>query len=63
MDDRLLWPPPRRRAEPLLCPANPRVAGRRWLGDQPLPVEEQETVAAALRQVEFLDSEIAPSSA
>jgi transposase len=36
------------------------VKGRRWLEDQPaLPVEEQETVAAALRQVEFLDAEIA----
>jgi transposase len=36
------------------------VKGRRWLGDQPpLPVAEQETVEAALRQVEFLDAEIA----
>jgi transposase len=35
------------------------IKGRRWLSDQPLPVEEQETVAAALRQVEFLDAEIA----
>jgi transposase len=36
------------------------VKGRRWLQDQrPLPVAEQETVAAALRQVEFLDREVA----
>jgi transposase len=35
------------------------IKGRRWLEDQPLPLAEQETVAAALRQVEFLDREIA----
>ena len=35
------------------------VKGRRWLSEQDLPIEEQETVDAALRQVDFLDSEIA----
>jgi transposase len=35
------------------------VKGRRWLSEQELPVEEQETVDAALRQVDFLDAEIA----
>ena len=35
------------------------VKGRRWLAGQELPVEERETVDAALRQVEFLDAEIA----
>lgn len=35
------------------------VKGRQWLCGQELPVEERETVDAALRQVEFLDSEIA----
>jgi transposase len=35
------------------------VKGRRWLGDLELPEEERETVDSALRQVEFLDSEIA----
>jgi transposase len=32
--------------------------GRRWLAAQELPVDEQETVAACLRQIEFLDHEI-----
>ena len=35
------------------------VKGRRWLSEQQLPAEEQETVDAALRQIEFLDTEIA----
>jgi transposase len=35
------------------------VKGREWLGRLELPVEEAETVAACLRHVEFLDSEIA----
>jgi transposase len=34
-------------------------AGRQWLGTLELPVEEQETVEAAVRQIEFLDKEIA----
>ena len=34
------------------------VRGRRWLGDQELPADEQETVAACLRQIAFLDGEI-----
>jgi len=33
--------------------------GRRWLADQQLPVCERETVDAGLRQVDFLDAEIA----
>jgi transposase len=33
--------------------------GRRWLAAQVLPADEQETVAACLRQIEFLDGEIA----
>jgi transposase len=33
--------------------------GRRWLAAQELPTDEQETVAACLRQIEFLDREIA----
>jgi len=33
--------------------------GRRWLAGQALPADEQETVAACLRQIEFLDAEIA----
>jgi transposase len=33
--------------------------GRRWLAELDLPEEERETVDAALRQIEFLDSEIA----
>ena len=32
--------------------------GRRWLAAQELPADEQETVAACLRQIEFLNSEI-----
>jgi transposase len=35
------------------------VKGRRWLGELVLPVEEAETVASALRHIEFLDREIA----
>jgi hypothetical protein len=35
------------------------VRGRRWLAAQELPADEQETVAACLRQIEFLDGEIA----
>jgi hypothetical protein len=33
--------------------------GRQWLAAQELPADEQETVAACLRQIEFLDREIA----
>ena len=33
--------------------------GRRWLAELALPVEERESVDSALRQIEFLDSEIA----
>jgi transposase len=35
------------------------VNGRRWLSELELPVEEAETVASALRHIEFLDQEIA----
>src|SRR5256885_10729608 len=35
------------------------VKGRRWLAAQQLPVCERETVDSALRQVDFLDAEIA----
>ena len=35
------------------------VKGRRWLAALELPVEERETVDGAMRQIEFLDSEIA----
>jgi transposase len=35
------------------------VRGRRWLAEQVLPADEQETVAACLRQIAFLDAEIA----
>jgi transposase len=35
------------------------IKGRRWLAEQQLPVCERETVDSAMRQVEFLDSEIA----
>ena len=35
------------------------VRGRRWLAAQDLPTDEQETVASCLRQIEFLDREIA----
>ncbi|MGH2984232.1 MAG: IS110 family transposase [Solirubrobacterales bacterium] len=34
------------------------VKGRAWLAELPLPEEERESVDSALRQVEFLDSEI-----
>jgi hypothetical protein len=41
-------------------PASDRfgVKGRQWLRGLELPEEEQETVAAGLRQIEFLDTEI-----
>jgi hypothetical protein len=35
------------------------VKGRRWLAALQLPIEERETVDGCMRQVEFLDSEIA----
>jgi transposase len=35
------------------------VKGRRWLSEQELPSAERETVDSALRQVDFLDAEIA----
>jgi transposase len=35
------------------------VKGRRWLAGLQLPVEERETVDGAMRQIEFLDREIA----
>jgi transposase len=35
------------------------VNGRRWLAEQQLPITERETVDSAMRQVEFLDAEIA----
>ena len=35
------------------------VKGRRWLQEQELPIPERETIDAAMRQVEFLDAEIA----
>jgi transposase len=35
------------------------LKGRRWLDEQELPVAERETVDAAVRQVDFLDREIA----
>ena len=35
------------------------IKGRRWLAGLELPVEERESVDAALRHVEFLDAEIA----
>ena len=35
------------------------VRGRRWLEAQVFPTDEQETVAACLRQIAFLDGEIA----
>jgi transposase len=35
------------------------VKGRKWLGDLELPVEEAETVQAAMRHIAFLDAEIA----
>ena len=35
------------------------VKGRRWLAELELPEEERESVDSALRQIEFLDSEIA----
>jgi transposase len=35
------------------------VKGRKWLSELELPVEEAETVASAMRHIEFLDAEIA----
>jgi transposase len=35
------------------------VAGRRWLRQLELPLEERETVDSGLRQIEFLDGEVA----
>ena len=35
------------------------VAGRRWLKELELPAEERETVDACLRQIDFLDAELA----
>jgi transposase len=35
------------------------VKGRRWLAGLDLPLEERESVDAAMRHVEFLDAEIA----
>ena len=35
------------------------VKGRRWLGELELPIEEGETRESCLRQIDFLDSEIA----
>jgi transposase len=34
------------------------VAGRRWLATQTLPVDEEETVASCLREIDFLAGEI-----
>jgi transposase len=35
------------------------VKGRKWLSELRLPLEESETVSAAMRQIEFLEKEIA----
>ena len=35
------------------------LAGRRWLAEVELPIDERETVDASLRQVDFLEREIA----
>jgi transposase len=35
------------------------VKGRKWLGELELPVEEAETIQAAMRHIAFLDAEIA----
>jgi hypothetical protein len=42
---------------PFAEPFGPK--GRRWLAELDLPEEERESVDSALRQIEFLDSEIA----
>src|ERR1035441_5571158 len=34
-------------------------AGRRWLGELDLPLEERESVDAGMRQIEFLETELA----
>ena len=33
--------------------------GRAWLGELELPIEERETLDSGLRQIDFLDGEIA----
>src|ERR1019366_5939117 len=48
----------RRLVEPPACAALLGVAGRGWLAEVQLPVEERESVDAGLRQIVFLDSEI-----
>ena len=35
------------------------VTGRRWLAEQELPDDERETIDGCLRQVDFLDAEVA----
>ena len=35
------------------------LAGRRWLAELELPTEERETLEGCMRQIEFLDEEIA----
>ncbi|MFN0026712.1 MAG: transposase [Acidimicrobiales bacterium] len=35
------------------------VGGRRWLEDQQLPADERDTIAGCLRQIDFLNTEIA----
>ena len=35
------------------------LAGRQWLGELELPAEERETVDSCMRQIEFLDAEVA----
>src|SRR4051794_13272999 len=42
-----------------LCSDLFAVKGRRWLAGLELPVEERESVDAGIRQIEFLDAEIA----
>ena len=34
------------------------LAGRRWLGELELPIEERETVDGCMRQIEFFESEL-----
>src|SRR4051794_41636688 len=34
-------------------------AGRQWLAELELPIEERETLDSGLRQIDFLDSEVA----
>ena len=41
-------------------PTSPKgSAGRRWLGEQELPVDEREMLEACLRGIDFLDREVA----